>query len=79
MAKTIKAMVKIKLYKLIKDHEILPYISYAYQKGKMASMCVNDVINVIAPKKNVVLLVMDLSNEYNFLNLNSLKIIIESE
>jgi len=69
-------MIKKRLELFINENKLLPYRSYAYQKGKSAAMCINDVINVIASRKKnrlcVVLAVVDLSNAYNCVNLNFL-------
>jgi len=62
---------------------LVPHRSYAYQKGKSAAMCINDMINVIASRKknrpNVVLTVVDLSNAYNCVSLNFIKLIMEND
>jgi len=49
--KTVYCMIKERLELFINENKLLPYRSYAYQNGKSAAMCINDVINVIASRK----------------------------
>lgn len=76
MLKCVNGMTKNRIEKFVENNDILPKRSYAYRKQRSTTMCVNDILQVIAQNKisnrKTVILTMDLDAAYDFVDIEIL-------